>query len=306
MNWVKEWPLRQKLCMAIRILVTARIPPPALDFLKKHFEVSQDLKTLNEAVGLLIRTETTVTEELLKSAPKLRLVVRAGAGLDNVDLKACETRRVEVRNTPGANAVSAAEHTLGLILSLARMIPQANSRLKSGGWDRDFFTGTELQGKTLGIIGYGNVGSKVSSLAQAFGMKVIANDILPKNEVPMTTKPELLGQSDFVTLHVPLTDETKAIANAKFFASMKKGSYFINASRGGVVIEEDLLKALDSGQLRGAALDVFVHEPIEKTSGLLKNEKVILTPHTAGQTTESQNNMGLEAAHIMKEFLCPE
>jgi D-3-phosphoglycerate dehydrogenase len=306
MNWVREWPLQQKLYMAIKILVTGRIPQPALDFLKKQFEVSQDLKSLNVAEGLLIRTETQVTLEFLKSAPKLRIVVRAGVGLDNVDLKACQDRGIEVRNTPGANSVSAAEHTLGLILGTARMIPQANDKLKNGGWDRDSFTGVELQGKTLGIIGYGNVGSKVSKLAQAFGMKVIGNDILQKNEVPMTSKEELLKQSDFVTLHVPLTSETKAMANTKFFQQMKKASFFINASRGAVVVEEDLLNALESQHLRGAALDVFNNEPLEKTSGLLKNEKVILTPHTAGQTTESQNNMGLEAAHIMKEFLCPE
>jgi D-3-phosphoglycerate dehydrogenase / 2-oxoglutarate reductase len=292
--------------MAIKILVTGRIPQEALDYLKKHFEVSVDPKTLSEAVGLLIRTETFVSEELLKSAPKLRIVVRAGVGLDNVDLKACAARGIEVQNTPGANSVSAAEHTLGLILSVARMMPQANARLKAGGWDRDNFTGVEIKGKTLGIIGYGNVGSKVSKLAQAFGMKVIGNDILPKNEIPMTTKSELLKQSDFVTLHVPLTDETKAMANSEFFSEMKKGSFFINASRGAVVVEQDLLKALDLDHLRGAALDVFVHEPIEKGSLLLKSEKVILTPHTAGQTTESQKNMGLEAAHIMKEFLCPE
>ncbi len=292
--------------MAIKVLVTARIPAPALEYLKKHFEVSQDIKSLPTAEGLLIRTETLVTEEFLKSAPKLRLIVRAGVGLDNVDLKACLNRGVEVRNTPGANSVSAAEHTLGLILASARMIPQANTKLKSGGWDRDTFTGIEIRGKTLGIIGYGNVGSKVSKLALAFGMKVIGNDILPKNEVPMITKSELLKQSDFVTLHVPLTPETRAMANKEFFSQMKRGSFFINASRGAVVVEEDLLKALDSGHLRGKALDVFNNEPIEKGNLLLKNEKVILTPHTAGQTTESQNNMGLEASKIMKEFLCPE
>ncbi len=300
--------------MAIKILVTGRLPKAALDALNETFEVhyapnikGEDLEeALREVEGLIIRTETKVTEDLLKKAPNLKLICRAGVGLDNVDLKACAARHIEVKNTSGANCVSAAEHTMGLILSLARMIPQANTHLRSGNWDRDRFTGTELRGKTLGIIGFGNIGSRVSSLAQAFSMKVIANDIVPKKDTLLLNLPDLLGASDFVTMHVPLTAETHGMANKNFFSKMKEGSFFINASRGKVVVEKDLVDAIESSHLKGAALDVFFNEPLHKTSEILKTDKIILTPHTAGQTIESQNNMGLEASRIMKEFLCPE
>jgi len=282
-----------------------------LEILKKFvkFNVQYDVnlkdaklcEALRDTQGLIIRTETPITRELLNNAPLLKVICRSGIGVDHIDLKACKDKNILVMNTPEGNRWSVVEMTLGLMISLSRKIPQASIHLKAGGWDRNDFTGTELKGKTLGIIGLGNIGSAVAKLAESFSMRVIAYDPY-KTDPRIAALNEVLAKSDFVSLHTPLTSETRGMANLEFFNEMKKNSFFINTSRGQVCVEEDLLKVLESGHIRGAALDVFIQEPLKKDSPLLKNDRVILTPHTAGQTVEAQENMSRQSAIQIRDF----
>ncbi len=263
---------------------------------------SELLSAIHDADGLIIRTETPITPELLNHAPKLKVICRSGIGVDHVDLKACKERNIVVMNTPEGNRWSVVEMTFGLMLSLSRMIPQANSHLKNKHWDRGLFTGNELKGKTLGIIGLGNIGSRVAKVSEAFLMSVMAYDPYIPKYPKLFPLDDVLAQSDFITFHTPLTAETRSMANKEFFKKMKKGSFFINTSRGQVCVEEDLLNALTSGHIRGAALDVFEDEPLKKDSALLNNDRIILTPHTAGQTQEAQENMSRDSAKQIVDF----
>jgi D-3-phosphoglycerate dehydrogenase / 2-oxoglutarate reductase len=263
---------------------------------------------LSKANALIIRTATIVSETFLDLAPNLKVICRAGIGMDHIDLHAAEKRGIVVMNTPAGNRVSTAEHAVALILSCARQIPQATAALRSGRWDREEFTGLEISGKTLGIIGLGNIGRLVAKRAQALEMKTIAYDPYINADsvsglgVKLVPMDELLENSDFVSFHVPLTPETKGMANSNFFARMKKGAYLINTSRGKVIVEDALIGAIGSGLLSGCALDVFETEPLPAASRLKESFRVILTPHVAGQTRESIARVSLDSACQVRDF----
>jgi D-3-phosphoglycerate dehydrogenase / 2-oxoglutarate reductase len=302
----------------ISIAITESLDPEGLRLLheEKSFNIvdlshlkGKDLfPQLEKADALIIRTATVINEELLSKAPQLKLICRAGIGMDHIDLKAAENHDVIVMNTPAGNRISTAEHAIALIFSCARQIPQATAALRSGQWDREHFTGHEITGKTLGIIGLGNIGKLVAKKALALDMKVIAHDpyitaeTAAKAGVSLLPLSELLGVSDFVSFHVPLTNETKNMADSNFFAEMKKGSYLINTSRGKVLVEKALIGAIGSGLLSGCALDVFETEPLPATSQLKDSYRVILTPHIAGQTAESIARISFDCAKQVKDF----
>ncbi len=245
---------------------------------------------------------------MMDKAPKLRVIGRAGVGVDNVDLDAATKRGIVVMNTPGGNAVAVAEHTFALMLVMARHLTRADSTMKAGKWEKKTLQGTELRGKTLGIVGLGRVGVEVSRRAQAFGMKVIAHDpyVAPTlaQQLGVTLAPldELYAQSDYITLHLGLTPQTQGMINAETLRKMKKGVRLVNCARGELLNEPDVIAALQSGQLGGAALDVYAHEPV-KDSPLATLPNVILTPHIAGSTHEASEAVGVQIALQVREYL---
>ncbi len=252
---------------------------------------------LANCAALIVRNQTRVDAALLANAPQLRVVGRLGVGLDNLDLEALRARGITVVTGGNANAIAVAEYTLAAMLTLARRLPAADHHTKGGGWDRAAFgAGLELHGKTLGLIGLGDIGARVARRALAFGMRVVAHDplITPHHfaaaELGVTLAPldDLLGESDFISLHVPLLPTTRHLINAERLARMKPTAALINTSRGGIVDEAALLEALRAGRLGGAALDVRAHEPPEQPDPLAQFENVLLTPHIAGLTAESQ------------------
>jgi D-3-phosphoglycerate dehydrogenase len=251
--------------------------------------------------ALIVRSRTRVTAQVLEVGRKLRVIGRAGVGLDNVDLRAAAARGVAVVYCPLASTVTVAEHTLALLLALARMIPAADASVKAGRWERNVFTGCELDGKTLGLIGIGNIGAEVARRAAAFGMTVLAHDPrCPEDEVRQRLAepialPDLLARSDFISIHTPLTDETRGLLGAREIAQMKRGAYLICTARGNIVDEDALRAALDAGALAGAALDVFAQEPPAPAS-VAFHPKVIATPHCAAFTVEAQHRAGMLTA----------
>lgn len=258
---------------------------------------------------MVVRRSTHVTREVIDTATDLKLIVRAGVGLDNVDVKHAKERGVEVINTPGAATVSVAEHTIGLMISLARNIPQGYSSTREGRWERKKYTGSELMGKTLGLIGFGRIGQETAARARAFGMKVIAYDPILEPEIagrldtPLMGFDELLARSDYISLHIPLAPETKYIINAETIAGMKKGVRIINCARGGLVDEKALAEAIESGHVAGAAFDVFENEPPGPANPLLALENFICVPHLGAYTAEGQARVGAEVARIVIEFV---
>ncbi|KAF3425552.1 hypothetical protein E2986_04172 [Frieseomelitta varia] len=254
--------------------------------------------------GLIVRSETKVTNEVISRCPKIRVIGRAGTGVDNIDLQAATRKGVIVLNTPGANSISACELTCTLICSLARNVPQAVQSLKEGRWDRALYMGFELSGKTLAIIGMGRIGREVARRMQAFGMKVVAFDPLLTQQaaeqigVAKLSLDEIWSIADYITVHTPLTPETKNLINAKTLENCKQGVYIINVARGGIVNEEALLNALESGRCAGAALDVFNEEPPKHpiTLELIAHPKVIATPHLGASTEEAQQRVAEEMA----------
>ncbi len=245
---------------------------------------------------------------MMEKAPKLRVIGRAGVGVDNVDLDAATKRGIVVMNTPGGNAVAVAEHTFALMLSMARFIPRAHHTMTAGKWEKKTLQGSELRGKTLGIVGLGRVGVEVSRRALAFGMKVVAHDpyVAPSfaQQLNVTLAPldELYAQSDYITLHVGLTPQTNGMINAETIGKMKKGVRLVNCARGELLNEADVVEALQSGQLGGAALDVYSREPL-KDSPLMTLPNVLLTPHIAGSTNEAQEAVGVQIALQVREYL---
>lgn len=256
---------------------------------------------------LIVRSQTKVTTAVIEAAKNLKLVVRAGVGLDNVDVEACEREKVRVENTPHATTVTVAEHTFALLLSLIRKIPQAWDSLRKGEWDRKSFQGIELKGKTLAVIGLGRIGQEVGKRAKAFGMDVIAYDyaadeeIAEALEINMFSLDEVLSRADVVTIHLPFSAETHHLFDLKRLKMMKKGAYLINASRGGIVDEKALAEVLESGHLAGVAIDVFEEEP-PKGNPLLQMKQVVAVPHLGASTNEGQARAGHEAARIVIEF----
>jgi D-3-phosphoglycerate dehydrogenase len=263
---------------------------------------SELLAIIGDYEALVVRSETKVTDEVISAGERLQVIARAGVGVDNIDIKTATQKGIMVVNAPAGNTISAAEHTIAMMLALSRYIPQANSQLKSGLWQRQKFVGAELRNKVLGLAGLGNVGSEVARRAQCFQMRVIAYDpfISPeyaaKLRVELVSFEELLSQADFISLHLPLTAETRGIIGAKELAKVKPNVRLINCARGGLVDEDALLEAIESGRVAGAALDVFSEEP-PLNSPLLKNEKVIATPHLGASTSEAQTTVALDVAN---------
>jgi D-3-phosphoglycerate dehydrogenase len=246
---------------------------------------------LADAQALVVRSGTRVTADLLAAAPALRVVGRAGAGVDNIDVGAAEARHVEVLTAAEGSTVTVAEHTFALLLALVRRVPWAWNSVAAGKWERSAFLGTELAGKTLGIIGLGRIGSAVARRAAGFEMNVIGYD--PRREEdPTLWRPfdRVVSEADVLTLHVPLTDTTRGLIGTEAFARMRQGVYLVNAARGGIVDERALLEALESGRVAGAALDVFEHEPPVGTA-LAGHPRVVVTPHIGASTREAQDRV---------------
>ena len=266
-------------------------------------------EALADCAGLVVRSETKVTSDLLDSATALRVVGRAGVGVDNIDVPAATERGIVVMNAPDGNTITTAEHTIALLIALARRVPQANSSLKSGHWDRKSFIGVELQGKTLGVVGMGRIGRTVASRARAFGMKIVAFDpfIAPEQardaEIELAPLDELFASADFITIHTPLTAETRGVIGHDAFARMKQGVRIVNCARGGLVDESALHDAIKSGKVAGAALDVFTEEPPAAGHPLLLLDEVIVTPHLGASTTEAQEGVAFTVAEQMRDYL---
>ena len=298
----------------MRVLVTEELSEPGLDLLRKdaQVDVRTDLATGDLAAeigpydGLIIRSATQVTAGVLEAATNLKVVARAGIGLDNVDVEAATRRGVMVVNAPQSNVISAAEHTLALLLSQARNVPQAHADLVEGRWERKAWEGVELAGKTLGLVGLGRVGSLVASRSAGFGMRVIAFDPYVSTERAkemgveiMPTLEALLVQSDFVSIHLPRTAETEGLLGEKQLRMMKSGARLVNTARGGLVDEDALAKALEDGHLAGAALDVFATEPTTD-SPLYGLPNVVVTPHLGASTREAQDKAGVTVAEMVR------
>ena len=266
-------------------------------------------EALSGCAGLVVRSETKVTPDLMDSAPSLRVVGRAGVGVDNIDVPAATTRGIVVMNAPDGNTITTAEHTIALLIALARRVPQANSSLKSGHWDRKSFVGVELQGKTLGVVGLGRIGRTVAFRARAFGMKIVAFDpfIAPEQardlEIELASLDEVFSRADFLTIHTPLTPETRGIIGRDAFVKMKKGVRVINCARGGLIDEDALYEAIKSGTVAGAALDVFAEEPPPRDHPLLSLDEVIATPHLGASTAEAQEGVAFTVAEQMRDYL---
>jgi len=264
---------------------------------------------LADCQGLVVRSETRVTAQVMDAATDLRVIGRAGVGVDNIDVAAATARGIVVMNAPDGNTITTAEHTIALLISLARNVPQANSSLKSGKWARKGFIGVELQGKTLGVIGLGRIGRTVSARARAFGMHIVAFDpfIAPEQagdlEIEVGPLDEVFARADFITVHTPLTAETRGIVGQEAFAKMKRGVRIINCARGGLVDEHALHEAIKSGIVAGAALDVFEKEPPEADNPLLALAEVIVTPHLGASTTEAQEGVAFTVAEQMRDYL---
>jgi D-3-phosphoglycerate dehydrogenase len=267
------------------------------------------LAAIPEADALIIRSATKADAELIQAAPRLKIIARAGVGVDNVDVDAASDKGVVVVNTPEGNTVATAEFTFGLILALARHIPQAYVSLSSGKWDRKSFMGVELRGKTLGIVGFGRIGRAVARRAQAFDMDVVTYDpyipldIAEDFGVRLISLDELFAQSDFITLHSLITDETRQMINKDSIARMKRGVRIVNAARGALINDAHLAEAITSGQVAGAALDVYAEEPPPAGHPLIGLPGVIHTPHLAASTDEAQVAVAIEAAKLVVDAL---
>jgi D-3-phosphoglycerate dehydrogenase len=266
------------------------------------------LKEIKHYDGLIVRSGTKVTAEVIAVADKLKVIGRAGSGLDNVDSQAATKRGIVVMNTPGGNTVTTAEHTMAMIFSACRKVPQATASVKQGKWEKDKFMGIELYNKTLGIVGIGQIGGYLSKLAQGASMNVIAYDpyLAPeraeKMGVSLVDLPELFRRADIVSVHTPLTAETKSLINAKVIETMKQGVVIVNCARGGIINEADLVEALKSKKVAAAAFDVFEEEPVKADNPLLALDNFICTPHIGAQTSEAQENVAVGIAEQVVDY----
>jgi D-3-phosphoglycerate dehydrogenase len=299
----------------IKVLIADDMSKKAVEILSKAgFTV--DVKTgmkpeelaavIGEYHGIGIRSASKIKAETLANPGKLKIIGRAGVGVDNIDVKAATEKGVLVINTPQGNAAAAAELAIGLVFALARKIPQAAQSMKQGIWEKKKYMGTEIAGKTLGVIGLGNIGRQAAERGVGLKMNVIGYDPFPPKQLPegvkQVTLDELVAQSDYITLHVPATAETKGLFDAARIAKMKKGACLINCARGGIVDENAVLEALKSGQLGGAALDVFAKEPPDP-SPLFAEENLIAVPHLGASTKEAQEKVAIELAEVFVGFL---
>ncbi|MBZ5492749.1 MAG: phosphoglycerate dehydrogenase [Acidobacteriia bacterium] len=301
----------------MKIVVAEKVAANAVQLLKDeadwsvltHDQLPNGLEAaLKDADALIVRSAVDVNAQVIRSAPKLRVIGRAGVGVDNIDLEAATKAGIAVMNTPGANAVAVAEHTIALMLALARHLCRADSTTRAGKWEKKSLQGTELRGKTLGIVGLGRIGIEVARRAQAFDMKVIAHDpfvsasVAREQGIALAELDQVYAQADYLTLHVGLTPQTGGMINEKSLARMKKGVRIINCARGELLDEAAVAAALASKQIGGIALDVFTEEP-PKNSPLLALENVMATPHIAGSTNEAQDAVGLQIASQVREYL---
>ena len=302
-----------------RVLVTDTLADSGLDILRAANDVDIDyrpglkgaelLKAVAESDALITRRGTPVTAELVNAGTRLRIVGRAGVGLDNVDVDACTARGILVINAPTANIMSATEHTMAMLLALCRNIPEAHASVKRGEWTRSKFMGFELDGKTLGVIGLGRIGSRVTARARTFGMRVIAYDpyiapsVFDKAGAQAVSLDDLLTRADIITVHTPLDDETRGMIGAAQFAKMKDGVIVLNIARGGIYQEEALAEALKSGKVAGAAIDVYESEPPGKDHPIVSSPNVILSPHIGANTIEAQDRVAVTTAEMVVEAL---
>jgi D-3-phosphoglycerate dehydrogenase len=300
-----------------KVLISDQLSPAAVAIFRDR-GVLVDIKTglnkdelkaiIGQYDGLAIRSATKVTAEILAAAANLKVVGRAGIGVDNVDIPAATARGVVVMNTPHGNAITTAEHAIAMMFALAREIPAANASTQGGKWEKNRFMGVELTGKTLGVIGCGNIGSIVADRARGLRMKVVAYDpyLSPERALEIGVEkvdlPDLFKRADIVTLHTPLTDKTRNIIDAAAIGRMKKGVRIVNCARGGLIDEAALKEALDTGHVAGAALDVFDVEPA-KENLLFGHERLVATPHLGASTTEAQENVALQVAEQMSDYL---
>ena len=300
-----------------KVLISDSLSPRAVEIFRER-GVEVDVKTglkpeelkaiIGEYDGLAIRSATKVTKDVLSAASRLKVVGRAGIGVDNVDIPAATSRGVVVMNTPFGNSITTAEHAIAMMFALAREIPAANASTQAGRWEKNRFMGVELTAKVLGVVGCGNIGSIVADRALGLKMRVVAFDPYLSHEravdlgVEKVELDELLARADFITLHTPLTDGTRNLLNAESLAKTRKGVRIINCARGGLIVEEDLKAALESGHVAGAALDVFAVEPA-KDNPLFGMDQVICTPHLGASTTEAQENVALQVAEQMADYL---
>ena len=305
----------------MKILVCDPVSPKGIALLQQRpeFEVVVLPKRLTEAellpmvngtVAMVVRSETKVTRKVIEAAAGLKVVGRAGVGIDNVDVDAATQHGVVVMNTPGGNTVSTAELSFAMILNLARKVPQASASMRDGKWDRKQFQGTELAGKTLGVLGLGRIGSEVAKRAVVFGMKVLAYDPFLTEARARALGIQLVADlddvyrdADFITIHLPVTDQTRGLLNTAAFAKMKPKVCIVNCARGEIIVENDLLAALDSGKVAAAALDVFATEPLPADHPFRKHPAITLTPHLGASTHEAQEKCGLEVAELIAGYL---
>lgn len=302
----------------MKILISDNLSPQGVEVLQKaglavevktKMPKEELLREIKHYDGLIVRSATKVTAEVIAAAEKLRIIGRAGSGLDNVDTPAATKRGIVVMNTPGGNTVTTAEHTMAMIFSLARKIPQATASMKAGKWEKDRFMGMELYNKTLGIVGMGQIGSHLAKLAQGATMNVIAYDPYLAEErarkmgVELMGLPDLFRRADVITVHTPLTAETQNIINTDSIATMKTGVRIINCARGGIINEQALCEALKSGKVAGAAFDVFEEEPVKAEHPLLALDNFICTPHIGASTTEAQENVAVGIAEQIVDYL---
>ncbi len=301
----------------MKILIADKISDKGIAILKDNHDVTvrdgltenQLLEIIADYDAIVVRSKTHITKKVMDAAEKLMIVGRAGTGVDNIDVKYATKKKIYVMNTPAANSVSVAEHTIGLMLALLRNISKADSSMKQGKWEKKSLKGNELYEKNLGLIGLGRIGSLVAERLSAFGMKILVYDpyvneeIAKKNNaVLINNLPELLKESDIISIHVPLTPKTKDLIGKNEFAMMKKSAIIINCARGGIINENALHKALNTGKIAGAALDVYENEP-PVASPLLKLENILITPHLGASTQEAQDRAGVQlATQIINAF----
>lgn len=303
----------------MKILISDKLSDEGVKILKDvpQFKVDcqydlkpDDLKkVIKDYDALIVRSATKVTADIIASADRLKYIGRAGVGLDNVDLPAATKKGIVAMNTPAGNTTSTAEHTMSMILSLSRNIPQAYASMRAGKWERSKFEGVELRGKKIGVIGLGRIGSTVAKFAKAFGMEVLAFDpflsmeVATQKGVDMVEFDKLLKESDYITLHIPKTSETKDIISEREFGLMKKSVRIINCARGGIVNEDALIKALEEKRIAGCALDVFDTEPLPADSKFLKLDNCVVTPHLGASTSEAQISVAIEIAETVRDAL---
>lgn len=303
----------------MKILVADKISPKGVDFFKAQqgYNVveaygsspEQILELVKDVDAIAVRSETTVSAEVIAAAPNLKVVGRAGVGVDNIDIEAATERGVIVMNTPGGNTIATAELTFTHMLCGTRPIAQANATMKSGGWGRKQYSGFELLGKTLGICGFGRIGAEVAKRAKAFGMTVVAYDPFLTDSraesmgISKVSLDDVIAQSDYITVHMPLNDETRGMIGKDAFAKAKDGVRVFNCARGGIIDEAALVEAVESGKVAAAGLDVYEGEPLAEDSPLRKLDNVVLTPHLGASTAEAQESVGVEVAEQMVEAL---